>query len=192
MADLFSTDKSAPTFDPKLNSGELFATGKLAMIGTGYWGQFSPGPKAIGDRFKWNVGVTPKGPAGKRGTALTINGQAMWSGTQKKDTAWQFLKYLMEPAQNVEIVLSGGGRPALRNSVLDNERLMKEMKAHKSFVPVIKAAEPWKQPANYRWAEFNSTVQQVFADLWLGKQSVDQAIAAAKPKFQAILDKPVA
>ncbi|HEY3108364.1 MAG TPA: sugar ABC transporter substrate-binding protein, partial [Chloroflexota bacterium] len=192
VADIFGADKSAPVFDPKLNSGELFATGKLAMVGTGYWGQFSPGPKAIADRFKWNVGVTPKGPAGKRGTALTINGQGIWSQTQKKDTAWQFVKYLMEPAQNVEVVLSGGGRPALRNSVLDNERLMKEMKAHKCFVPVIKAAEPWKQPANFRWAEFNSTIQQVFADLWLGKQTVDQAIADAKPKLQAILDKPVA
>jgi multiple sugar transport system substrate-binding protein len=190
-ADLFK-NKVAPVFDPKLNSGELFGTGKLAISHSGYGGQFSPGPKVIGDRFKWGVGLPPKGPAGKRGTALTINGQTIWSGTQKKDTAWQFVKYLMDPAQNVEVVLSGGGRPALRNAVLDNERLMKEMKAHKALVPLIKASEPWKQPANFRWAEFNSTVQQVFADLWLGKQTVDQAIADAKPKFQAILDKPVA
>ena len=69
---------------------------------------------------------------------------------------------------------------------------MKEMKAHKALVPLIKASEPWKQPANFRWAEFNSTVQQVFADLWLGKQTVDQAIADAKPKLQAVVDKPVA
>jgi ABC-type glycerol-3-phosphate transport system substrate-binding protein len=68
---------------------------------------------------------------------------------------------------------------------------MKEMKAHKVFAAFIKTSEPWKQPANFRWAEFNSTVQQVFADLWLGKQTVDQALAEAKPKFQAILDKPV-
>lgn len=191
MADAYK-NKIAPTFDAKLNSGELFATGKVAMVQSGYWGQFQPGPKAINDRFKWNVGLVPKGPAGKRGTALTINGQTVWSGSAKKDTAWQFVKYLMEPDQNVEIVLSGGGRPALRNSVLDNERLMKEMKAHKAFVPAIKSAEPWKQPANHRWAEFSTTVSQVFADLWLGKETVDQAIANAKPKFQAILDKPLA
>jgi ABC-type glycerol-3-phosphate transport system substrate-binding protein len=192
MFDVYNTHKIAPTFDPKLNSGELFGTGKVAMLHTGYWGQFAPGPRVIGDKFKWNVGVTPKGPAGKRGSSLTINGQTVWSGTQKKETAWEFVKFLMDPAQNVEIVLAGGGRPALRNSVLDNERLMKEMKAHKAFVPFIKSAEPWKQPANYRWAEFNLTVSQVFADLWLGKQSVDKAIADAKPKFQAILDKPLA
>ena len=65
MADLF-TNKVSPIFDPKLNSGELFGTGKLAISHSGYGGQFAPGPKVIGDRFKWGVGLPPKGPAGKR------------------------------------------------------------------------------------------------------------------------------
>ena len=191
VADFYSRLKVAPTPDPKLDTGELFATGKLAMLQTGYWGQFSPGPKAIADKFKWGIGLVPKGPAGKRGSSLTINGQTIWSGSQKKEAAWSFVKFLMEPDQNVEIVLSGGSRPALRKSVLENPRLMNEMKSHKCFVPFLNAAEPWKQPANFRWEEFSQTVNQVFANLYLGKDSVDQAIANAKPKFQAILDKPV-
>ena len=40
--------------------------------------------------------------------------------------------------------------------------------------------------------EFDTTVRQVFSNMVLGKETVDQAIANAKPKFQAILDKPIA
>ncbi|TAK25773.1 MAG: sugar ABC transporter substrate-binding protein [Chloroflexota bacterium] len=189
--DVHNTHKIAPTPDPKLNTGELFATGKLAMVQTGYWGQFSPGPKAIADKFKWNVGLTPKGPAGKRGTALTINGQTVWSGTKNRDTAWEFVKFLMDPEQNVEIVLAGGGRPALRKAVLYNERLMKENRAHKVFVESIEAAEPWKQPANLRWTEFNAAIVQNFDNLRLGKETVDEAIKNATPRLQDIIDKPM-
>jgi multiple sugar transport system substrate-binding protein len=192
MYDIFNTHKISPTPDPKLNSGELFASGKLAMLHGGYGNQFSPGDKAIAGKFKWNVGLTPKGPAGKRGTALTINGQTIWSGSQNKDAAWAFIKYLMEPEQNVELVLTGGSRPALRKKVLGNERLNKEMKAHKVFAESIEAAEPWKQPANYRWPEFNSAVSQVFANAWLGKETVDQSLTNAKKQLQDILDKPPA
>ncbi len=192
MYDFFVTHKISPIPDPKVNGEELFGTGKLAMNHTGYWGQFQPGPKAIADKFKWGVGLTPKGPAGKRGTSLTINGQTVSSASTKKDVAWQFVKFLLDPEQNVEIVSSGGGRPALRKAVLENEKLMKEMKAHKVFVASIQAAEPWKQPANLRWEEFNTTVVQSFANLWLGKEDVNQAVASAKPKLQAVLDKPLA
>ena len=192
IADWYTKHKVAPTPGPQLNTGELFATGKLAMLQTGYWGQFSPGEAAIKGRFKWGMGLVPKGPKGKRGSSLTINGQTIWSGSKNQDAAWQFIKWLMEPENHVPIVLSGGSRPALRNSVLNNERLMKEMKSHKCFVPFLQAAEPWKQPWNFRWEEFNQTVIQVFSNLYLGKETVDEAIANAKPKLQAILDKPIA
>ena len=191
MHDIFAVSKVAPTPDPKLNAGEMFANGKLALVHTGYPGQFVPGEKAIAGKFKWNVGMTPKGPAGKRGTSLTINGQTISATTTKKEVAWEYVKFLMDPEQNVDIVMTNGGRPAVRKSVLYHEKLMKEMKAHKCFVPSIEASEPWKQPANLRWTEFNATVSQVFADLWLGKVDVDKAIAEAKPKLQAIVDKPL-
>jgi ABC-type glycerol-3-phosphate transport system substrate-binding protein len=192
MYDMFVTHKIAPVPDPKFDAAGAFANGKLAMRHSGYWGQFDPGPKAIADKFKWNVGLTPKGPAGKRGSSLTINGQTIWSGTGKKDEAWSLVKFLMEPEQNVEIVLAGGGRPALRNAVLNNERLLKENRAHKVFVEAIQAAEPWKQPANFRWPEFSTAVGQVFGNLWLGKETIDQAINNAKKPLQDILDKPSA
>jgi multiple sugar transport system substrate-binding protein len=190
VRDLFVTVKASPVPGPDVNTGNLFASGKVALLHTGYWGHFSPGEKAIAGKFKWGLDLIPKGPAGKMGTSLTINGQTISSISTKQKEAWLFLKWLMDPKNHIPIVLSGGSRPALRNSVLDNKELNEKLIAHKRFVEAIKTAEPWKMPHNYRWPEFNTTISQVFADVWTGKQTVDEAIPEAKKKLQAVLDKP--
>ena len=194
VADVYTKKWSpAPGPDPTTTgntANDLFSSGRLATLASGYWGQFTPGDKVIGDKFKWNVALQPKGPAGKRGTALTINGMAVAAISKHKPEAWQFVKWLMEPDNNVPIVLAGGSRPALRNSVLNDPRLMTQMKAHKVFVKGILAAEPWQMPANFRWPEFNSVVSQVFAGVWAGTQTLEQAMPDAKKKLQDVIDKP--
>ena len=121
---------------------------------------------------------------------LTINGQTISSISTKQKEAWQFIKWLMEPKNHIPLVLANGSRPALRNSVLDDPQLNTELRGHKRFVVATKAAEPWKMPANYRWPEFNTTVGQVFADVWLGKKTLDEVLPDAKSKLQAVLAKP--
>jgi multiple sugar transport system substrate-binding protein len=191
VRDAFTTYKVAPTPGPDLNAAELFATGKLAMMQGGYGNQFSPGDKGIAGRFKWGLTVQPKGPTGNRGTRLTINGQTISSVSQNQDAAWQFVKYLMEPANHIPVVLAGGSRPALRKSVLESAELNEKMESHKVWVKVLNVAEPWRTPANLRWPEFNSTIQQVFAGVWAGTQTLEQAMPEAKKKLQDILDKPM-
>jgi multiple sugar transport system substrate-binding protein len=186
----FYVQKQAPTPGPDINNDNLFASGRVAMVQTGYWGHFAPGDKAIAGKFKWGLDLIPKGPTGKMGTSLTINGQTISAISTKQKEAWQFLKWLMEPKNHIPIVLAGGSRPALRNSVLDNEQLGKELRAHKRFVEALKTADPWKEPANFRWPEFSTTVGQVFADVWAGKKTVDEALPEAKQKLQAVLAKP--
>lgn len=186
--DAYVTNKVAPAPTASLNSDQLFDSKKLAMELSGYWGQFQPGIKD--DTFKWNDSLQPTGPAGKRGTHLTINGQTIGATTKDQKSAWEFMKFIMSPEQNVQIVLSGGGRPAARKSVLDSPILMQKMKSHKVWVQAIETAEPWRQPANFRWPEFNTTIQQAFADVWVGKQPLDQAIPNATKLLQAVLDKP--
>jgi len=191
VRDIFVTLKAAPTPGPDVNSSELFATGRLAMVLTGYWGQFDPGEKSIAGKFKWNVALQPKGPAGKRGTQLTINGQTISSISENKEAAWQFVKWLMDPKNHIPIVLAGGSRPALRKSVLENPELMTKMKAHKVFAKGLMEAEPWRMPANLRWPEFNTTLTQVFAGVWTGNQTLEQAYPEAIKKLQDIMDKPM-
>jgi multiple sugar transport system substrate-binding protein len=194
VRDIF-VNKWSPALDPDGTAmantqNELFGGGRLATLQTQYTGQFTPGEKVIQGKFKWNVGLQPKGPAGKRGTALTINGMTISSISKHKPEAWQFVKWLMEPENQVPIILAGGSRPGLRTKVLNDERLMTQLKAHKVFAKALLEAEPWQMPANYRWPEFNSTVIQVFAGVWSGTQTLEQAMPDAKKKLQDVLDKP--
>jgi ABC-type glycerol-3-phosphate transport system substrate-binding protein len=184
VRDFFVTHQVAPT--PDQNLSELFVSERLAMPNGWYGSQFTPGERAIAGRFKWNVGPVPKGS----GLTLTINGQTIAANSNDKESGWQFLKWLMDPENHIPIVLTGGSRPALRESVLDHPRLMNEMKAHKVFAQLIKDAGPWQMPANYRWPEFNTTVTQVFANVWLGRETVEQALPEATRRLQAVMDKP--
>ena len=194
VADVFAKKWSpAPGPDPTTTgntANELFGGGRLAMLQTQYTGMFTPGEKVIQGKFKWNVALQPKGPAGKRGTALTINGMTIAASSKHKPEAWQFVKWLMEPDNQVPIILAGGSRPALRTKVLNDQRLMTQLKAHKVFAKALLEAEPWQMPANYRWPEFNSTVSQVFAGVWAGTLTLEQAMPDAKKKLQEIIDKP--
>jgi len=194
VRDIFVSKLSpAPGADATATSNtnnELFGSSKLAMLQTQYAGMFSPGEKVIQGKFKWNVGLQPKGPANKRGTALTINGMTVAALSKHKDEAWQFVKWLMEPENQVPIILAGGSRPALRTKVLNDPRLMNGLKAHKVFVKAILEAEPWQMPANFRWPEFNSVVSQVFGGVWTGTETLEQALPQAKQKLQDVLAKP--
>src|SRR5262245_22617100 len=186
VRDIF-VNKLSPAFDPDgtamaNTNNELFGGGRLAGLLTQYTGQFTPGEKVIQGKFKWNVGLQPKGPANKRGTALTINGMTVSSISKHKPEAWQFVKWLMDVENQVPIILAGGSRPGLRTKVLNDQRLMTQLKAHKVFAKALLEAEPWQMPANYRWPEFNSTVTQVFAGVWAGSQTLEQALPEAKTK----------
>jgi len=180
------------TFGGGLNSSELFANGQIAMVHAWYGNQFDPGEKAINGKFKWDIALMPKGPANVIGTMFTINGIAMSSITKHPDETWGYMKYMMDPVNQVQIVENGGGRPAARHSVLNNTELMTKMKAHKVFVPLYDTAQPWPEPGNHRWPEFNTAVDQVFGPIWTGQATIDAGMKDVTSKLQEILDKPTA
>jgi len=89
--DLFNKYKVAPTrADLEALAGvDLFQTGKVAMLWTGRWPlkDFLKNPKL-------NFGTIglPKGK--QHANSICWAGFAMYSGSQNKDTAWAFLKYI--------------------------------------------------------------------------------------------------
>lgn len=179
-------------FGSGLNTDELFANGQIAME-QGWWGsQFVPGEAAIKGKFKWDFVPMPKGPGNVVGTQLTINGIAMSSITKEPDATWTYMKWLLDPVSQVEIVTGGGGRPAPRHAVLDNPEIQSKLKAPSVFVPQYTNAQPWPEPGNHRWPEFNAAVDQVFGPIWTGQATLDAGMKDAISKLQEILDKPKA
>ncbi len=184
--------ETAPTFGSNFNGDELFASGKIAMYQAWWGNQFTPGDKAIAGKFKWDIVQLPKGPKGIVGTQLTINGITMSGITKQPDAAWTYMKYLLDPETQVQIVLNNGGRPSPRNAVFTNSEILSKLKAPKVFIPLYENALPWPEPANHRWPEFNTAVDQVFGPIWTGKASVEDGMKEVTAKLQEILDKPKA
>lgn len=188
--DFYVKHRVAVPIGNPISASDLFVQGRLALFQQSYGGQFSPGEAKIQGRFKWGMHLIPKGTAGKIGTQLTVNGMALWSGSQAPDAAWKFLRFIMEPETQLPAILSGASRPGLRKSVLRHPKLMSDMKAHSVWVDLIENASPWHQPANYRWAELNEQINKAFAPAWKGEQTIEQAIQQNMPTFEAILAKP--
>ncbi len=183
---------TAPTFGSGFNGDELFANGKIAMYQAWWGNQFTPGDAAIAGKFKWDIVQMPKGPKGIVGTQLTINGITMSGITKEPDATWTYMKYMLDPETQVQIVLNNGGRPAVRNAVLNNQDLLAKLKAPKVFVPLYDTALPWPEPANHRWPEFSTAVDQVFAPIWTGQVALDAGMKEVTSKLQEILDRPKA
>lgn len=93
--DLFETYHVAPTkTDVASFSGvDLFATQQVAMMWTGRWplDGYLNGDSAL--TFNFGTTQLPQGAEG-RANALCWAGFAMYSGSENKDAAWEFLKYI--------------------------------------------------------------------------------------------------
>jgi multiple sugar transport system substrate-binding protein len=182
----------APTFGSGFNANELFAAGRVAMLQTGWPGQFVPGDAGIAGKFKWDLVQLPKGPKGIVGTQLTVNGITMSGITKQPDATWTYIKYMMDPEVQVQIILNNGGRPATRTSVLNHPDLLAKLKAPKVFIPLYDTSLPWPEPANHRWPEFDAAVNQVFSPIWTGAATLEAGMKDVTSKLQEILDRPKA
>ena len=70
-----------------------FINGTVAMADEGIHAIFNEFDAGIGDAFDWNMVVRPAGPNGRKPWAVD-DAFGIWSGTQKPDEAWRFLKFL--------------------------------------------------------------------------------------------------
>jgi multiple sugar transport system substrate-binding protein len=68
----------------------------------------------VEDEVDWDIAPLPKGPAG-RFTLATSDGWSIWNGTQNKDAAWEFLKYLQSD-EHTDIATRQAGQQSARKS----------------------------------------------------------------------------
>jgi multiple sugar transport system substrate-binding protein len=185
VQDLSPIQTSGATFQ------QLFAAGRIAMMQAGYEVDFNPG-KAIGDKFKWDVALMPKGPGsnGKIPTNFTINGITVAAKAKNPDGAWEYLKYLMDKDTQIEIVKSGAGRPAPRKLILDNPELMGKLKGHTIMRPTFAIAQGWLEPANLRIEEARTVVDQLVGPIVSKEAKLEDRIDEIEKQLQAVLDKP--
>lgn len=165
-----------------------FNNGDVAMITTGMWGQTREAQ--IGDRFKMDATLIPKGPAGRRGSQGHVDMWGLYAKTKQKDAAWLLLKHHTS-REAAPLVFGEHGIPGARSDAWA-DTVSKASPMFKVFKDFMDAPGPEQLavPRNFKMLEYQGAVQKALEPLWKGETSVDGAVAAAMGPIQQQLDLP--
>jgi ABC-type glycerol-3-phosphate transport system substrate-binding protein len=169
-----------------------FTDGNVAML----YGEFhlNAAPtnamrRQIGDRFRLDATLVPKGPDGRRGTHAHVN---MWStnvDTRHPDEAWLLQKWYADKDSAMargEDTNSPGSRLDAWNDPHFTSRPM--------YLPFKKVVEdgpgPMAMPWNFQMVEIDALTQRTFEPFWTGQEGPQQVIATARGVYQQLLDRP--
>ena len=182
---VYQTDHTAPTPAQVDDSGQMWASGRIIMLQSGYWTQ-STGKNLVKD-FEWMVAPMPKGPAGSRGM-FEMDANVIFASSQASEATWEYLKTLSSKEAGIKIALAGsvpGGRP----DVWEDPQL-NDYAPHAVFTEVMKTIDPLVVPANYRYQELEVIAKNDLDPVWLGDKTVDEVIETLTSDIQQTMDMP--
>jgi multiple sugar transport system substrate-binding protein len=164
-----------------MNDGEMFKTGKLAMMITGRW--MVPEFRKLG--FDWDVAPLPTNKWG--GTSGSI-GLAIYSKTKQVEASYKLVEFLGGPEGQKEQSLMGFSIPSFKSMANTDVFLQPDQKPEHAEV-FIKAVEsqvagPWTNLPNAKWFDMLS---QGLAPMWEGKKSAADLLNELKPKIDAAI-----
>jgi multiple sugar transport system substrate-binding protein len=113
LQDLMYTHKIMPTPDLVAEMGDAFEQGVAAMESNGSW--LVPTHLAAGIDF--GIAPLPAGPAGQA-TSINPTGVVVSAGTDNPDAAWEFVKWLVGPEAQEQLMASKAALP-VDKSVLE-------------------------------------------------------------------------
>ncbi len=94
-----------------IGNGDPFSTGLASMFLTHTW--FMP-EGLNGITFKYDIAPVPVAPSGKRIVRSDVDGFAMIKGADQKEAAWEFMSWLVQPEQIVDVCLVYGCLPPVK------------------------------------------------------------------------------
>ena len=172
-----------------------FTDGNVAML----FGEFhlNAAPtnsmrRAIGDKFKLDATLVPKGPAssgGRRGSHAHVNMWSTYARTKHPDEAWQLQKWYA----NKDSAMARGEDTNSPGSRLDawNDPYFTARPMYPVFKKLVEDGPgPMAMPWNLQMVAIDTTTQKLFDPFWKGEQGPQQLIAAVKGDYQQLLDRP--
>ncbi len=175
-----------PTAEKSIGGG--FETGKFAMsmVLTSHITNLT---NLIGDSFAWDTVMLPVNETfGRWHSTLRLDGYTMSAKSEKKEAAWELIKFL---TANEEIVEESAqfGLPMLK-SVLEDEQKMTALSSNanidiNNFVKMVKYAVPFENAGI--WAEVNNVIKDKEDLYLLDELDLDTAIAQMDEECAALL-----
>ncbi|MBX6770920.1 MAG: extracellular solute-binding protein [Chloroflexi bacterium] len=190
---LIYKDKVSPTpqLSSALSSGNVdpFRAQKLAITVDGGWQYWNYKPQ-IHD-FKWAVGADPKLQTNKN---VTYTDPWMLSSkSADPESAWKFIAYLVsEEGQTAYITATGTPptRTKLIDKWLDDFTGPTGMSKEQLQKVTSGALENGVESVNHLFVgydEISKAIDQVMGDVWAGKKTPKEGLAAAKAQVDVVL-----
>jgi len=148
------------------------------------------------DKFKWMILPPPTvKPTDKFPTQISSDGYGMSKATKYPDQAWEVVKLYASKDHGLNRNLAGLGSPGSRYDVWTDEAFKKNAPElgliYDTLLNPDKAAPalPWNNPANGRYFEADTLMNNALADVWLGNKSAKDVAPDLQKQMQAIMDK---
>ena len=187
IADVMGKHKVGPTPDMvEGGSAQMFASNKLAMYQSGYWGasQLYQYAKDV----PWGVAPMPKQPNGKLGM-FEIDTNSVTKFAKDPDAAFLFATFVASKEAGIDIAKRGsvpGGRP----DVWESEELS-DQEHHVVFTKILAECPGLLLPANYRETELADAFAKGFDPITYGREvDASKVIKELLPTLQEIVDRP--
>lgn len=183
-ADLGNVHKVVPDARAlqSMNDGQMFETGKLAMITSGRWAV----PVYRNLKFDWDVAPIPANGVWSGWSAST--GYSVWSKSKYPEQAFRFAAFLAGPEANQIRGDQGLTMPVYKTMANSDIFLQPGQKPEHAEV-FLKAVEteqpgPWTYVANNKWWDI---VNQNLGQMWEGKMTAKALLDKIKPEVEKAL-----
>lgn len=188
LRDMAIDDKSVYLDQTDTKFAELFASNNIGMITSGPWQLYDLGVA----KTRYGVTYLP----GTDGNHATVSGPDIWALFDHQDAnrsywAYQWAKYLTDPAQDLEWNVSFGNLP-LRSSEVGSVEFTKQVAANPGLdvMAANSANATTARPTVAGYVGLSSAVGDAVSQVLQGKGTAESALAAAAAKAdKALSDK---
>ncbi len=109
--DHFIPDAAGQATYGSVGNGDPFSSGLTAMFLTHTWYM----PEGLtGITFKYDIAPVPVSPGGRQIVRADVDGFAMIKGSDQQEAAWEFMTWLVQPEQIVDVCLVYGCLPPVK------------------------------------------------------------------------------
>lgn len=169
----------------RLGASALFAAGKVAMLADGSWMV-----NWYAENAKFDVGyaVLPKGPVG-RATMLNGLADSIWSGSQHKEEAWKWVKFLGSASCQSIVAQRGVVFPAIQKlDPLTVDARAKRGIDTQAFLDMTKATT-FRPPIAKSDAEIDAIMNTAIESIFLGRADAATALREANAKVNELTQR---
>jgi len=190
--DLRAKYQITPTKAEASSVGAMFPAGQVAASTVGIYAFLSL-VKTVGDKFKWDGVLFPKGPTGKRGFEGFVVIWSIYSKSKQPDTAFDLVA--LETSKDVGIwsVLNDGYQPSARKSVWADPQVQ-------AISPIFQRTLNWMSdginqgpfpmPDNLRYSELEDKYENISYPMWYGELAFQDGLNKTQQACETIIELP--